>query len=223
MSGNQVSSSSNNNPQTFAWRLINVDRSLLSVNLEQEGFSDPELLQLRGMFLHHDDDRDGFLTSEQLTVCLQELGFYTRDRFVKKFCLNPTQIKIRGLMAFSFKTDFKTFVKVLAREVYALKNTYQDLTALFDFMDVDKTGYISKNEIRHLLMDIDSNTKLSHEEYTKFMKGISENFESSDNRVGREGDSSIPTSGTTHSSIGNEVIKIEELKRHLLFHLPDTQ
>lgn len=212
----QSSSSSSSNAQSFAWRLINVDRSLLTANLDQEGFTDPELLQLRGMFLHHDDDRDGFLTSEQLTVCLQELGFYTRDRFVKKFCLNPNQIKVRGLTTFSFKTDFKTFVKVLSKEMDLLRLTYQDLTALFDFMDVNKTGWISKRDVRHLLVEIDSSTKLSSQEYARFMKGLTFTDINNVNNMNGNGNGN-----PTHSSLAaNEVIKIEDLKKHLLFYIP---
>ncbi len=202
---------SSTNSHSFAWRLINVDRSLLSFNVDQQGFTDPELLQLRGMFLHHDDDRDGFLTSEQLTICLQELGFYTRDRFVKKFCLNPNQIKVRGLTTFSFKTDFKTFVRVLSKEVDSLRSAYQDLSSLFDFMDVDKTGLISKKEVRHLLIEVESSTKLTAQEYTKFMKGL--------NFIERSG-SSISNINSSNVFV-NEMITIEDLKSHLLFHIPD--
>ena len=178
---------------TFAWRLISsIDPSIL-LGRKME-LTERHLVMLRGTFNHFDDDRDGALTVPQLRDALQSLGFNTRDKFLKRFCINPSQLKIHGQHSLSFKTDFKTFVQVLGKELESLHNTELELDALFAFVDVNETGQLSRKELRYLLVDIASPCRLSQQEFTRFIKGL------------------VFMSDT-------DSISIADLKKHVLFHL----
>lgn len=155
---------------TFAWRLISGDISLLS--RKTDALEEKHIVQLKGIFSHFDDDRDGYITTEQLTAALLSLGFSTREVFIKKFCVNTAQMKIRGLHGLSFKTDLKTFVAVISREIRYLQFVEEELDALLAFVDVKKTGYITRRELRYLLVDLAVPTRLSMQEFTRFVKGL---------------------------------------------------
>lgn len=186
-----AATSSSNESNSFAWKLI-ADDVTLSAGRKVD-LSEAEVLQLKGMFIHFDEDRDGLLTTEQLNNAVSELGFPKREEFIRKFCVNSMQLKAQGLSPMAFKTDFKTFVTVIAREVKNLKLVERDLDALFSFMDTNKTGFVSRKDVRYYLADLASPTHLSPNEYTRFIRNIQ-----------------FPP--------GRDTISIEELKKQLLFH-----
>jgi Ca2+-binding EF-hand superfamily protein len=141
-------------------------------NLDQSAahfiLTDDHVLQLHSVFLRQDSDRDGQLTSDELKTCLSELGFPTKETFLRKFCLHPAQVKIRGLTVLSFKVDFATFVKIITKELPLLKRTHADLVALFGFMDEKQSGRISRQDLRHLLVGVDVPSKLNHDQFLRF-------------------------------------------------------
>jgi Ca2+-binding EF-hand superfamily protein len=49
-------------------------------------------------------------------------------------------MKILGLNEMSFKTDFKTFVMMLSKEMKALQDIDSELSNLFSFIDVTNSG-----------------------------------------------------------------------------------
>ena len=155
---------------SFSWRLISGNIGLL--NRKSDGLDERHVVQLKGLFQHYDDDRDGFITTEQLAEALASLGLSTRERFLKKFCVNSVQMKIHGLHGLSFKTDLKTFVAVISREIRYLQAMEDELDALLTFVDVNQTGYITRRELKYLLVDLASPTHLSMQEFTKFVKGL---------------------------------------------------
>lgn len=165
-----ISSSLAASMTSFAWRLISGDISLLS--RKSDALDERHIIQLKGLFSHFDDDRDGYITTEQLTAALLSLGLSTREVFIKKFCVNTAQMKIHGLHGLSFKTDLKTFVAVISREVRYLQTLEEELDALLAFVDEKQTGYITRRELRYLLVDLASPTRLSMQEFTRFVKGL---------------------------------------------------
>ncbi len=202
---------------TFAWRLITDDLSPTSStsttvtplvpsssssHFRKSDLNENQILQLKGIFLHYDTDRDGLLTIEQLTEALQSIGFSTRNKFLIKFLPHTTsnQMKIQGKFInhhdskLTFKTEWKTFLSIINKEIQSLKKLDNELTSLFQFIDINHTGYLSKRELKFLLVDVLSPTRLTAPEFTKFMKSLKSSFDSNDN------------------------IRIEELKRQLILY-----
>ncbi len=124
------------NQTTLAWRLISTESNILKKGSLKEN----DVLQLRGIFLSLDDDKDGLLTTSQLADALRLLGFVPRVKLIKKFAPNVNQMKILGLNEMSFKTDFKTFVMMLSKEMKALQDIDVELTHLFSFVDTTNSG-----------------------------------------------------------------------------------
>src|SRR4051812_31517121 len=117
------------NNQTLAWRLISGES-----NVSKKGsLRENDILQLRGIFLSLDDDKDGLLSTTQLGEALRLLGFIPREKLIKKFCSNLNQMRIMGLNEMSFKTDFKTFVTILSKEIKALVEIENEIGGLFEF------------------------------------------------------------------------------------------
>jgi hypothetical protein len=121
------------------------------------------------------------------------LGLMPRKKLLKKFALTSSSLKLNGQLSDTFKTDFKTFIKVLSDEIAALKRIEEDISYLLSFMDSSQQkGYISRKELRHLMVEVISPFSLSSLEFNSFAKNIS--FSSS-----------------------NDSISIEEFKKRVLF------
>lgn len=153
---------------SFAWKVISSElvgptRSLLR---------EKDVLQLKGIFLSLDDDKDGMLTTLQLIDALKLLGFSTREKSVVKFSANASQLQASGLHALTFKTDFKTFVTVIGKEISAMKEVERDLSFLFEFMDSFETGHLSKKELKHLLVGVEAPSAMTDVEFTRFTKSL---------------------------------------------------
>ena len=178
---------------SFAWRLLTWDLLQSLPASASSAFTQAQLMQLRALFLHFDEDRDGFLTTDELSTALSELGFQPRERLLKKFCSNATQLKVQGLSTMAFKTDCKTFMHIITKEIEQLRTTAAELTTLFEFVDERKTGFLSKQDLRFLLVELESPTRLSPQEYQRFIRNL------------------------TFSSDG-ESVNIEHLKHQMLFY-----
>jgi Ca2+-binding EF-hand superfamily protein len=176
----------------FAWRLISSTGDIPTSNRKND-LVDGEVIQLKGVFNHFDDDRDGLLSVPQLAEALQCVGFPTRDKFLRKFCISSNQMKIHGIHSMAFKTDFKTFVTVINKEIKCLSSLGRELDALFAFVDVNETGHLSRKELRFLLVEVETPFKLAVQEFTRFVKGL------------------IFSSET-------DSVSISDLKRHLILH-----
>jgi Ca2+-binding EF-hand superfamily protein len=158
------------NSNSFAWRLITNNEALYS--LRKTELDESHLIQLKGIFNHYDADRDGLLSVDELTEALKALGFSSRERFLKKFNANSTQLKIQGLHSMNFKVDLKTFISVINREVNSLQKIEEELGALFSFIDVNETGFLSRKEIRHLLVEVETPCKMDQQQFQRFVKGL---------------------------------------------------
>ncbi len=157
------------NHTSLAWRLISTESNILKKGSLKEN----DILQLRGIFLSLDEDKDGLLTTAQLGDALKLLGFVPREKLIKKFAVNMNQMKIRGLNEMSFKTDFKTFVMMLSKEMKALQDIDTELTHLFSFIDTTNSGLLSKSDLKHLLVDTITPLSMTPQEFHRFVKGLS--------------------------------------------------
>jgi len=168
---------------SFAWKVISSDL----VGPSRCSLREREVLQLKGIFLSLDEDKDGQLTTLQLVEALKLLGFSTREKFVLKFYFynngngrnpNPNVPSAgssvgMGIQALTFKTDFSTFCSVIGKELKVMKEIEIDLDYLFNFIaDESNTGYLSKKELKHMLVDISSPTAMTEVEFTRFTKSI---------------------------------------------------
>lgn len=153
----------------FAWRLIN------SGDIHQQrknDLSERHIIQLKGTFNHFDEDKDGMLSVHQLCEALQSLGFTTREKFLRKFSVASAQMKLNGAHSMNFKTDFKTFSSVVNKEIKSLQGLENELDALFAYVDVNETGYLSRKELRFLLVDVASSSRFNPQEFSRFVKGL---------------------------------------------------
>jgi Ca2+-binding EF-hand superfamily protein len=175
------------NPQSSGGLPIPNKPPAISTLTRKYDLNENQILQLKGVFLHYDSDRDGYLTIDQLSEALLSIGFNNRNKFLVKFLPNASQAKIQGKFIsaqeskLKFNTDFKTFITVIGKEIASLRNLESELTVLFNFVDINNTGYISKRELKFLLVDVMSSTRLNSTEFTKFMKSSKNSFDSNDN------------------------------------------
>ena len=141
------------------------------------------IYQLKGIFSLQDTDKDGLITRQQLVKCLQLLGFTIRDKLLLKY-LNPTGEKGKrgspskrkagttNLTAYaSAKVKLSTFISVTLKELPHLHAGLEDdLRSLFSFMDPANTGQIAVKDLRHLLVDTLSSTRLDGEEFADVLQ-----------------------------------------------------
>jgi Ca2+-binding EF-hand superfamily protein len=148
------------------------------------------LYQLKGMFSVFDDDKDGHLTRSQLIKCLQLIGFQVRERLLDKY-LNyrspaviaattaaatataagtetgteqPTKKKKPSTL--SNKVSLNTFLRVTVSELPSLHSALEaDLRSVFEVMDESGNGEISVKDLRHLLTETITPSRLSGNEF----------------------------------------------------------
>eukprot|EP01038_Epipyxis_sp_PR26KG_P015665 gene15665-21189_t len=135
-------------------------------------FSMNSIIQLRGIFLSLDDDQDGLLTTSQLADALRFIGFIPRDQLLSKFCVNLTEMKMKGKNLMKFSTSFDTFIQVLSNEVNRLHGIAEELNALFLFLDDEKSGYLSKTDLQHVLIEVLTPLSLTTAEFNSFNRAI---------------------------------------------------
>jgi Ca2+-binding EF-hand superfamily protein len=149
------------------------------------------LYQLKGMFSVFDDDKDGHLTRSQLIKCLQLIGFQPRERLLEKY-LNyrspavlaaaaaatagvvghqgrggeAETVKKKKVSTLNNKVSLNTFLRVTVSELPSLHSSLEnDLRSVFEVMDPMGTGEMSVKDLRHLLTETITPTRLSGNEF----------------------------------------------------------
>lgn len=105
-----------------------------------DGFNDRDTLQLKGIFLSLDLDKDGFLNRNQVRQAIMQVGIAPSEHTIESFFVDGRD-----------KVDFSTFRTVLFQERDSLAEIGGQLDVLFSFIDSENTGYISSKELEHLL------------------------------------------------------------------------
>lgn len=141
------------------------------------------LYQLKGMFSVFDDDKDGHLTRSQLIKCLQLIGFQAREKFLDKYLnyrspavmaaaedqvvgAGDQPVKKKKLSTLNNKVSLNTFLRVTVSELPNLHSSLEnDLHSVFEVMDSMGTGEISVKELRHLLTETITPSRLSGNEF----------------------------------------------------------
>ena len=123
-------------PPALAWRLISGDDLIIAKGCLTEG----DILQLKGLFLYFDSDKDGYINKEQLVLALKYLGLNPRDNLVHSFTHSANKN--------TFHVDFNTFVEILSREQERLLEVKAELDSLFAFVDPQETGEITVKQLQ---------------------------------------------------------------------------
>jgi Ca2+-binding EF-hand superfamily protein len=172
------------------WKLI-VDTEIRTTSAESL-FSEMDIFQLRGCFVQKVEDKtSGLISSAQLSSMLTDLGWGDKEKVLAKFESLSEEREIGD-----FKTSFPTFVSVLSTELYALRNSYYELDTLFASIDDKKTGYLSIQDLKDLLINQSFGASLSLSEFDHFLKTLA--FPQGKNRI-----------------------RIEDLKQQIIFGMPN--
>lgn len=145
------------------WKLI-VDREISEIGAESV-FSEMDIFQLKGCYSQKVDTATGLLSSFELSSLLTDLGWGDKEKVLAKFKSLSDEIEIDD-----FKTTFQTFVSVLSTELHVLRNSYYELDTLLSSIDKKKTGFVSIQDLRELLLNQSYGANISPNEFDKFVK-----------------------------------------------------
>jgi len=129
------------------------------------------LQQLRGVFSAADDNNDGYLTLPQLEQALLSFGVRPTDDLVEHFVM---------LSRNSGKIDLATFMYVFSktRGNAAVKDCSSEVLGLFRFLETPfkkdseerkEPVRVTRNDLRHVLTEVEVPNKLSSEEAKDFL------------------------------------------------------
>lgn len=147
-----------NKAAALAWTLLSGDGSRPACC----DFNDQDVLQLKGIFMSLDLDKDGLLTMDQVITAFKYVGLNPRSDSVSHYFLNSSGLRVSGV-------SFDTFVAILSEERKSLLSAKEQLDTLFSFVDSDDTGTISVNELEQLLTSNASPFRFSKPEFGAFL------------------------------------------------------
>lgn len=140
----------------LAWNLIN-DAEILSPNASQ--FDDKYILQLRGIFLSVDVHKRNALHQNQLLQALFLLGLNPTQKLIDSFFKGDSEV-----------VDFSSFVAALYEERRRFVLLRSDIDQLLSFLDPRRTGALSVQLLRNLLVNNDNTFGLSMKEFNNVMR-----------------------------------------------------
>lgn len=174
------------NQALLSWDLISGDvSSLLSC-----GFSDQDVLQLKGIFKSVDSNRDGLLTSPEVIKAFNFVGLSPKQSSIDEYFVDENGMQIPGI-------EFEAFLMILAYEKKHFAKVKEQIDCLFDFIDEDKTGYITVKELEQLLTADASPYRFTKLEFASFLKSLD--------------------CGATTAGSSNQQVSVGLLKKKLLF------
>ncbi|KAK7245425.1 hypothetical protein RIF29_40271 [Crotalaria pallida] len=106
-----------------------------------------QIAEFQEAFCLIDKDSDGFITVEELTAIIQSLDG------------NPTKEEIQNMIGEvdndidgNESIDFEEFLDIMGRKMK--ENEAEELKEAFKVFDRDQDGYISANELKHVMMNL---------------------------------------------------------------------
>lgn len=138
----------------LAWSLISDDGFDLSSS--GNSFNDKELLQLKGLFQSLDQDRDGLLNEDQVCRAFDLLG------------IKPSAETASVFAELQF-VEFSAFVEGLYAEKQRFRDFDGQLDLLLSFYDTERTGFITRKDLKQLLCSQSSPFCFSEKEFDSFM------------------------------------------------------
>ncbi|XP_066336426.1 calmodulin-like isoform X2 [Miscanthus floridulus] len=121
-----------------------------------------QIEEFREAFSLFDKDGDGTITTKELGTVMRSLG------------QSPTEEELQGMVDEvdadgSGAIDFQEFLTLLARQMREANGADEDeLREAFRVFDQDQNGFISRDELRHVLQNLGE--KLSDEELAEMLR-----------------------------------------------------
>ncbi|EPS65220.1 hypothetical protein M569_09555, partial [Genlisea aurea] len=112
-----------------------------------ESLSEEEIIGLKEIFKSMDTDNSGTLTFEELKVGLPKLGTKLSEKEVREF-MEAADVDGNGSI------DYMEFVTATMHANRMERGDH--LYKAFEFLDADKSGYITPEELEHVLKDYDT-------------------------------------------------------------------
>jgi len=175
------------------------------------------LAHLTGIFVAADGDGDGFINRQQLDQALGHVGLAAREGLVKRYIdaafrnsparrasvSSPPSRRLSLAVAPVCKIDLLSFVSVTYGEMDKVKLAAKEIEPLLKFMTMDnlhaQQDRISVGQLRHLLVETLSPTRLSDSEFRILLDALG-----------------VAPRGSSSDSV---FISLAELKRHLLLQV----
>lgn len=144
-----------------------------------ERLSKEQIDSFREAFSLFDKDRDGKITSKELSTVMRALGSAPSESEVQDM-INEVDLDNDGTV------DFSEFLTMMARKTKD-HDSQEEIEEAFKVFDRNNNGYISSSELRHVLMsigdrltegeadamiaeaDIDGDGQISYEEFSKIL------------------------------------------------------
>lgn len=174
---------------TFALRLVNSD--VTNVSTRRDG--DNSLIgHLLGVFVSLDTDRDSLINKAQLFQALQLVGLrpneYLMSRYLQAQAEDHGTTSSAAAAVLAFKISPSVFVKVTMEELRERREEmWDDLNPLINFTmlpngisTIDEVSSLSAScadtisvaQLRRLMVEVESDGKLSDEEWAGFLETI---------------------------------------------------
>jgi hypothetical protein len=218
--GNKSSSGNSTKPKTLTksnTSSVNIESGLDSMIYTDE----ITYYQLKGIFVLNDEDKDGYITKQQLARCLKLLGFQPREKLLQQYLnptlkqdinmsnirdlnldgiLNPefaagiggnitdlnvsspkskqtkTLVKPTKLSGISTKVDLQTFLNVTLDQLLMQNELLErDLSQLLAFAGSENSDSVTLKDMRHLLVETMTDSRLSNKEFNEFLDGLGVN------------------------------------------------
>ena len=126
-----------------------------------ENLTDEQVIEFRNVYRSFCKEDIIPLSIAQLGNALRTLGYYPSEQEIAELAAEFDPEKIGSIPQHSF-------YEIMVRKVKEKKVTEEDIKEAFRFFDNKGNGFVSAEEIRHILLEIGD--KLTDEEMQEFLK-----------------------------------------------------
>ncbi|KAJ6775260.1 CALCIUM BINDING PROTEIN [Salix purpurea] len=147
-----------------------------------DDLTEEEVAELQEAFCLFDKDGDGCITFEELATVIKSLHHSATDEELH-IMMSEADVDGNGTI------EFVEFLNLMARKMRE-NDAYEELKEVFKVFDKDQDGYISLNELRHVMIDqgehlteeeleemireadLDGDGQVNYEEFVKIMVAV---------------------------------------------------
>lgn len=113
---------------------------------EFPGVGEDELTELKEAFDLFDKDQGGTIDGKELKAAVESLGFDQSNRMIQYLLAEMKDAEM----------DFPAFVHLMT--AHASEGTEEDIKKVFQLYDVDNTGFITLDNLRHIAKQLGETT-----------------------------------------------------------------
>ncbi|KAJ6397730.1 hypothetical protein OIU77_018689 [Salix suchowensis] len=147
-----------------------------------DDLTEEEVAELQEAFCVFDKDGDGCITFEELATVIKSLHHSATDEELH-IMMSEADVDGNGTI------EFVEFLNLMERKMRE-NDAYEELKEVFKVFDKDHDGYISPNELRHVIInlgehltekeseemireaDLDGDGQVNYEEFVKIMLAV---------------------------------------------------